>query len=547
MLRNQTVEGQEYPEDQQRQWLFQDSDLGPCMVCQLNLRPLCGTTARRTCPVGLHPAYQKGATLFMRAVQRPTDLHCRCAREWRTFPWPTNGSLPLGVPQTTFNLRYSSLPVRPAASPITPKPNPAARSPLSSASRPALPPRTVTESPLDKGVARPGFSVPTSAAAAAVKQQSFQVQDATVPVPKLTTFSRPRSARTSKAGGNSGGSSPSLVGGGDTSKSVAYASTVAAGNRNIPSGTVDNSSTPPKLPSRASAAINSSSAPSATMTKAADPGPVRFSPVAIRSNNAAVAAAAAAAANNALPTISRNSQPLPLPSRPGVGSTNNSNNNNNNNTPSASLGLTRSATTGNNITLPTRENEVSSDKGSSSPFGIKLNSVNNARPFVDQTQGGPAHTPAAAASSTLGGGGATEKAPPLPARSNTIASSSSSSSTTASFSPIPSPVGRSPVSLRSLQENSRDSTLSAHQQLSPQDRERERMAKSVGNSTSTWVSGRSSPLQGSTVGSRVAMMPPAQIPDMTSSENVGIKRNARRRYEALFRASTTGEFIEGKE
>ncbi|GJJ78926.1 hypothetical protein EMPS_11285 [Entomortierella parvispora] len=403
------------------------------------------------------------------------------------------------------------LPARPSVgTPIAPKPNPAARSPLSSASRPALPPRTLTESPVDKGMLRSGYS----AASKQASPSAFQVQDAAVPVPKLTTFSRPRSARTSKSGGNNSGSNPSLKEGEEPMKSASTIPVATAGsNRNE----AQDSSAPPKLPSRAGPSSNGSST-------SPDSGPVRFSPVAIRSSNAA-------AANNALPTISRNSQPLQLPTRPGAGSPNVAAT-----AASPSSGLARSATTatstGRPNTLQNNNNKDSnSSKGPISPFGVKLTSVNGGRPMTSYS----APAAAVAASSTLND--ALDKAPPLPARANTIASSATAAS--------PSTSGEQRY-LSSTSRSLKDDPPSMGHHLSSliQERERERISNPPVSSPS-WANGRSSPLKGSTVGTRVAMMPPAQIPDMTPSEDVGIKKNVLMRYEALFRDSTTGEYMDG--
>ncbi|KAF8950106.1 hypothetical protein BGZ52_003706 [Haplosporangium bisporale] len=157
------------------------------------------------------------------------------------------------------------LPARPAPR-DTQKVNPV-RSPLSAAARPALPPRTLTDSFVDTP-SSPGSNI---------NKDSYQIQDSAAPAPKLTTFSRPRSARTAKSTSPVESKPPAIVS--------------------------NNISTPPKLPSRSTASTPSN--------KPTDTGPVRFSPAPPR-NDLGIENTAAAAA---LPAITRNSQPIPLPSR----------------------------------------------------------------------------------------------------------------------------------------------------------------------------------------------------------------------------------------
>jgi hypothetical protein len=48
------------------------------------------------------------------------------------------------------------------------------------------------------------------------------------------------------------------------------------------------------------------------------------------------------------------------------------------------------------------------------------------------------------------------------------------------------------------------------------------------------------------MGTRGATIPPTRLPDASVAERVGITRDARRRYEELFRFVCKGEYIEGK-
>ncbi|KAG0048248.1 Increased rDNA silencing protein [Gryganskiella cystojenkinii] len=415
------------------------------------------------------------------------------------------------------------LPLRPAggASLITPKPNPAARSPLSSAARPALPPRTLTENPSpleNRNVRSFASSVTAKPLQHPLQQQqpkSFQIQDAAAPAPKLTTFSRPRSARTSKVG-SSGGSSPSLT---ESESKKSATITATPFHKSIPSEKLD-SSVPPKLPSRApsSAAATPATLGVSSISKSADPGPVRFSPVAIRSNNAA--SPSAAAANMALPTISRNTQPLPLPSRPGVAAAS-----------SHTLGSTRLATTGNNTAVD--RNDTDNKGPFPSPFGVKLNSVTGSRPTADQNRGPTNSAPAVTTTIPSSDSAAP---PPLPARSNTTATSTTSSTSSSS----------STSSTRSTED-----TLGRLQRSQILDRDRERVMDAIaGKSVPSWstnnktavrptpratVSSAAGPVKGScTQGSRVAMMLPTQELDMQPCEDVGIKKSARAKVHAIY-------------
>ncbi|KAI9235296.1 MAG: hypothetical protein BYD32DRAFT_421416 [Podila humilis] len=238
------------------------------------------------------------------------------------------------------------LPARPAPR-DTQKVNPV-RSPLSAAARPALPPRTLTDSFVDTP-SSPGSNI---------NKDSYQIQDSAAPAPKLTTFSRPRSARTAKSTSPVESKPPAIVS--------------------------NNISTPPKLPSRSTASTPSN--------KPTDTGPVRFSPAPPR-NDLGIENTAAAAA---LPAITRNSQPIPLPSRNIL----------NNSSSSSPSGFTRAP----------EANGSPQDGGS--PFGVRLNSVGTklATPeprSISQTTPAPALSPALASK---------DVAPPLPARSNTFTS-----------------------------------------------------------------------------------------------------------------------------
>lgn len=312
------------------------------------------------------------------------------------------------------------------------------RSPLSAAARPALPPRTLTDSFVDT----PSSSGPTA------NKNAYQIQDSTAPAPKLTTFSRPRSARTAK--------STSPV----ESKPSAFASS-------------NTMSTPPKLPSRSTA-----SAPSNGI-KPTDSGPIRFSPAPLRSDKGIENTAAAAA----LPAITRNSQPIPLPSRNIL----------NNSTNSSPSGFTRASEI---------NGLVPQDGGS--PFGVRLNSVGSKasaqpRPTTQTTQLSPALSAAALASNDV--------APPLPARSNT-------------FTPTP------PMTASS---NYR-AGMPAQQRVYNIDR-------GLDAKVGSWDNAAPKQIHRTTHG-----LPKMEL---VSSEHYGMPPAARHRYEALFRSVCSSECIEG--
>ncbi|KAG0230224.1 Increased rDNA silencing protein [Actinomortierella wolfii] len=218
------------------------------------------------------------------------------------------------------------LPVRPNATNATPssiaaksnaaKPN-AAPSPLSSAARPALPPRTSTGSSLGSSTTSK-FSSSTSSitsSSSSSAPRSFQVEGAEAPAPKLTTFARPRSARSSKA------ASPSTSPKEEQKQQISSIMSTSGS----PGGA-------PKLPARSSTStsLQSTSSSSATTTtttatsaaaaavSSGSTGPVRFA-AARHGSGRDAGSSAPPPVVAALPAISRNAQPLPLPSRPTSG------------------------------------------------------------------------------------------------------------------------------------------------------------------------------------------------------------------------------------
>ncbi|KAF9314107.1 hypothetical protein BG003_004510 [Podila horticola] len=232
-------------------------------------------------------------------------------------------------------------------------------------------------------------------------------------------------------------------------------------------------STPPKLPSRSTA-----SAPSNGI-KPTDSGPIRFSPAPLRSDKGIENTAAAAA----LPAITRNSQPIPLPSRNIL----------NNSTNSSPSGFTRASEI---------NGLVPQDGGS--PFGVRLNSVGSKasaqpRPTTQTTQLSPALSAAALASNDV--------APPLPARSNT-------------FTPTP------PMTASS---NYR-AGMPAQQRVYNIDR-------GLDAKVGSWDNAAPKQIHRTTHG-----LPKMEL---VSSEHYGMPPAARHRYEALFRSVCSSECIEG--
>ncbi|CAO3568481.1 unnamed protein product [Mortierella alpina] len=382
-----------------------------------------------------------------------------------------------------------------------------ARSPLSSAARPALPPRTSTGSPVSSAM-RSG----STAGGIGTKATSPGL-GATAPAPKLTTFSRPRSARTSK------NSSPVDKTGTPPSTSQADFS----------------ASTPPKLPARTGSGSGTPTiSPATIIDKPVEPiggsGPVRFSPVAVRHSPAEF---------SALPAITRNSQPLPLPSRT-------------TSTPAAvsspftksSAGLSRSATTGSRIALGPQDSEQPTGLAGAA-FGVKLNSIGSKVASLD-TNGDNGRVSAVSNSPSKGN----DLAPPLPSRSNTIASTPAKrvedftkvASATAATPKDTSPWSYADTSSTKVQPIQRDLQMQGPASQLSQTHQSTPRQQMLGSQTTNTIGGWHGRV-GAT-GSRVAI-PPARVPEATTSESLGIKPEARRRYETLFKSVCSGEHIEG--
>ncbi|KAF9153304.1 Increased rDNA silencing protein [Linnemannia schmuckeri] len=403
----------------------------------------------------------------------------------------------------------------------------AARSPLSAVPRPTLPPRTSTASSVDSILSPAASKTDTE------RKHTYQVPDAAVPVPKLTTFSRPRSARTSKA------SSPVEQ---KTATPVppAVVKQIASERQAM--------STPPKLPSRNAG----QSIPSPGSNDSS--GPVRFSPVATR---------AVLADLPTLPAINRNSQPLPLPSRSALNSTVNISSVTMNNVG----GLSRSATTG-AVRSAGAAHLAHQDAGNQngplgSAFGVKLNSVGPrptaataaAEPNLPSAQSAPtiAARPVASAQDDF-------RPPPLPARSNTIPTSPSV------FTPAVT-LQKSPMAKLQRDAGQRpfsspiDDVAARQDDISAQIQQDHQVAKAVaGHDVKTWNQPASSSsilkdaltwhenhtgIKHPPMGTRAAAIPPTRLPDINTTERVGISRDARRRYEELFRFVCKGEYLEG--
>ncbi|KAG0324893.1 hypothetical protein BGZ99_001312 [Dissophora globulifera] len=406
-----------------------------------------------------------------------------------------------------------------AASPpasLSPKPTPKevggqkgndirTRSPLSSASRPALPPRNLAETSDD-----PALGGSSSSTTSTTTKHVYQVQDAAVPVPKLTTFSRPRSARSAKQ------------------------TPVTSPTSTSPEPVV---SMPPKLPSRTPsvASLVSTPATKPVDSPGSNSGPVRFSPALPRQTLGEM---------GALPTISRNNQPLALPSRTNLGAP----------TPSSvttaasqSLGLGRPAVAGGLKATATagrgiqekNDNDASAtaDGPGGAVFGVKLNplgpkTTNDTRPLSAQS------APSIAVSAT---DPAKIAAPPLPARSNTIPLA-----TAASEGPMAPAMKlqRDMNAVRQFSPSLSPSIIKANrdQQMAAADLQSTPQYGFSIEGTRSWA-----PISASSkarLGSRVAIAP-SRIPDVAAQEAMGVKADARRRYEALFRTVSTGDYIEG--
>ncbi|KAH7034077.1 hypothetical protein BKA57DRAFT_476484 [Linnemannia elongata] len=401
----------------------------------------------------------------------------------------------------------------------------AARSPLSAAPRPALPPRTSTASSVDSGLS------PATSKTDSDRKHIYQVPDAAVPVPKLTTFSRPRSARTSKA------SSP-------VEEKTAIGPTTPAFTRPIASQ-LQAMSTPPKLPSR-----NTEPSPPVSVGSNGSTGPVRFSPVAAR---------AVASDLPTLPAINRNSQPLPLPSRSALNSTANI-------SPVAQSdlgGLSRSATAG--AVRSAHQDSENQNGPLGAAFGVKLNSVGPrtttatgaaAGSSLPATQSAPtiaARSPALAQDDL--------RPPPLPARSNTIPTSPSA------FAPAAAALQKSPMAKLQRDASQRpysvpiDDISARQDDISAQIQQDHQVAMAVaGHDVKTWNQPASNAstfkdallwqdkhtgMKTPSMGTRGAAIPPTRLPDVNVTERVGIARDARRRYEELFRFVCKGEYLEG--
>ncbi|KAI7818054.1 hypothetical protein BC939DRAFT_309266 [Gamsiella multidivaricata] len=369
-------------------------------------------------------------------------------------------------------------------------------SPLSSAARPALPPRTLSPSPMQ--------SPSLSSSAATTAKHVYQVQDAAVPVPKLTTFARPRSART---GRNSG-----------LSEQKQTPSSSPASNNS------ENPSTPPKLPNRtpsiavANTPNSNASSVSTLADKPSGSGPVRFSPSVVRQTSSEI---------NALPAISRNTLPLPLPSRNNLNTSPLS-------TPAGNItqGLPRSATTGGfkNVGSLEANGIVDTTKDSSStagsPFGVRLNSVGSRTPKEIRTLS-TVSVPAVTPEPT------NNMAPPLPARSTTISST-----------PLIQPIALTTPSMKLQREvpTRPFSSFTPNGSQVKQDNTPVRSTR-VGDIVGRSWGALSSPSKAA-LGSGVTM-PSPRLPESSAPETVGIKWDARKRYEALFNSTTSGDYIEG--
>ncbi|KAF9399556.1 Epidermal growth factor receptor substrate 15 [Mortierella sp. AD011] len=375
---------------------------------------------------------------------------------------------------------------------LPPRPTGAIDSPLSSAARPALPRRADNSA--------------ESTSQSATKHV-YQVEDAAVPVPKLTTFSRPRSARTGKSSGSL------------TQKETP------------PSTPTTDISTPPKLPSRpvSVATTPSSNAISASKaTSSPSTGPVRFSPAAIKQSPADF--------NSALPSISRNAQPLPLPSRTNL-----------NPTPASSTKTIQDSpkptTPGTLRASGASQNDAPEDSSApaGSVFGVKLNSVGSRA-----TSHSALETDSPASESDK------DVAPPLPVRSSTMPSTHSGPSEAPTTAPMrlqssnarPFSSSMSGVS----QINQSRPTPASNSNYSQSSHKPSMYESQTLGYNGAWSTMPLMPLMPqssrTTPGTRVAM-PPPRLPETTAPETMGVKPDARRRYEALFHSVTSGEYIEG--
>ncbi|KAG0287956.1 hypothetical protein BGZ96_008191 [Linnemannia gamsii] len=403
----------------------------------------------------------------------------------------------------------------------------AARSPLSAAPRPALPPRTSTASSVDSELS------PASSKAGTERKHAYQVPDAAVPVPKLTTFSRPRSARTSKA------SSP--VEQKITASMTPIVARPIASERQA-------MSTPPQLPSRNAGLSTPSSGANGSS------GPVRFSPVAVK---------AVPADLPTLPTISRNSQPLPLPSRSALNSTANSSPVSMNNLGSLSRSATAGAVRSAGAAHFAHQDSESQSEPLGSAFGVKLNSVGS-RPTATAAGAVGSNLPSAQSAPAIAARSAVIQdsftPPPLPARSNSIPTTPSAFVPVAALQKSPMTKLRREAIQRPITPP-RDDVAARQDDISAQIHQDHQVAKAVaGHDMKTWNQSKSSAsiladaliwqdnhtgMTPSLKGTRGAAIPPTRLPDVSATERVGIGRDARRRYEDLFRLVCKGEYLEG--
>ncbi|KAF9426186.1 Epidermal growth factor receptor substrate 15 [Podila epigama] len=364
---------------------------------------------------------------------------------------------PVSVKERMANLSKASagstpvpLPPRPATTteslPVSP--SPLVRSPLpSTAARPALPPRTLTDSPTP--------SRPTLLAGSEGDGQKLNLPPSTGPAPKLTTFARPRSARTAKS-----------------TEPVEPAS--------------NDVSTPPKLPSR----NTTSTPPTPTLSrKPINTSSVRLSPGPLRHDGIGNTSAVAAS-TEALPTITRNLQPIPLPTR--IHLTNGS--------VLANPGLQQ--TIGRPLSSSSARPDVPSPiLGSRSLNNVGAQKTIPTEPRPMSTLSAPTLSAAAQSSN--------EKAPPLPARSNTFSSTPPMSAET--------PAYRLGMAMQQRGYNK---------------------GQGLDAMVESWGHASSAPTQSDQT---VHSLPKMEL----ASSDCGMPPAARRRYEALFRKLCTGQCIDG--
>ncbi|KAF9159580.1 Increased rDNA silencing protein [Actinomortierella ambigua] len=234
----------------------------------------------------------------------------------------------------------------------------AAPSPLSSVARPALPPRTSTGSSIGSSATK----LPTSSSTSTSTPRSFQVEGAEAPAPKLTTFSRPRAARSAKAT-----SSPTSLSE-DKTKPLSTLTTSPKSISSVasaPSSTAKVSSVgAPKLPARSATSTSlltatTAASSSSSSSSSGSAGPIRFAAKnqdSERDTGGGRGGGGGAGPSPptvvaALPAISRNAQPLPLPSRPDVA------------TASTTTGATATAVSTPAPPLPARSNTIGTGDG----------------------------------------------------------------------------------------------------------------------------------------------------------------------------------------